>query len=749
MKNFTLFLSVFLISFSAFAQVTFNWEKQSISPGNNLQEMNMVNDSTTLLVGYGRTFVKSADFGLTWDNVPILDPLYDFGDLSINSNGIGYACSGDQKVINNPSGYEPDVYAHGVLLKTIDNGVNWSVFDISVIGEGDDPALNPNAPGCYAMHFRSVEVIDDNTALLGIEWYEHIVSTGSKVSHAGVFKTTDGGASWIAITDNGRYPMAIEIADSSIYFGGNTHLLKTVTGSDVVTDIYPNLIAAAIPADSTLFVNDITIVSESEIYVTTSIDGIFLTIDRGQTFTMLQSGAPTGGNDMYKVNDTVLIVLGSSSKSKASVDSGATWVSCYPGSTVWEIGGVFNDSLYALAKSKVFKIAVTDLISGTYTWVEQVLTDNISLQKMHIFDANRALIIGNDETFMTTDDGGVSWTDVDLPNLFVYGAEYDFSDVSTSEGASYASTRRYKQFDYPTSSQYADIYVHGLIYKSMDYWKTWELLDVSNFGTGTDPSSNPNFLGCYSFSPTELECINDTIVYVYVNWNDTTTGADNKITHSRVFKTINGGDTWDPITKDFGSSYINSIYFLDKDTGFIAGNTILLKTDDGGDSFTDLYPAVAEASPDDSTMFVQEIHYINENEWYLPTAVDGVFATYDGGATYTRFDQTKIAGGSGFYKVDTSTYIVLGTTSKSKISWDKGVTWTNCSPGSSIWGIGGVLNDSLVAMGKTYLYKISLSNLAIPSTETDILTFVLDEQTGDAVINTTDHTILKHIYNLR
>ena len=738
MKNFTLLFLSFFISFSALAQVTFNWETQSISSGNNLQEMNLVNDSTTFLVGYGRTFVKSADLGLTWDKVPVLTPTYDFINLSINSNGIGYACAGDQKVIDNPSDGEPDVYAHGLLLKTIDNGVSWSVTDISAVGTGDDPEFNPNGPGCYALHFYSVEVIDDVTAIIGVAWYQHEVSTGDRLSHSGVFKTVDDGVSWTSVIDNGRYPTAIELADSTIYFGGNTHLLKTVTASDVVTDIYPNLIAAAIPADSTLFVNDITIVNENEVYVTTSVDGIFKTVDWGATFVMLESGAPTGGNDTYKVNDSVLIVLGSSSKSKVSTDSCATWVSCYPGSTCYEIGGVFNDTLYGLGKS-IWKIAVTDLINGTFNWVEQEINEGDNLHKMHIFNTDSALIIGHEETFKITDDGGVTWTEADLPELFVYGAEYDFSAVSTSDSTSYASTRRFKQFDFPSSSEYSDIYGHGLIYKSTDYWKTWDLLDIYDIGTGTDPSANPNMEGCYAVSPTEIECINDSIVLAYVTWNDTTTGADNKTSRSRVFKTIDSGDTWDTVTIDFGSRYVNSIYFINSDTGFIVGNTMLLKTNDGGDSFTDLYPALAEASPDDSTLFLKEIHYIDENEWYLPSSVDGVFSTYDAGVSYTMFD--GIGGGAGFYKLDTSTYIVLGSSTKSKVSWNKGANWTDCYPGSSIWGIAGVLNDSLIGMAKTYLYKIALSDFAMPNSETDILTFALDEQTSDAVINTTDYTI--------
>ena len=732
MKNFTFLFLLFFISFSALAQVDFNWETQSISPDNNLQEMNIVNDTTTILVGYGKTFVKSADLGLTWDNVPVLDPLYDFIDLSINSSGIGYACARDEKVIDNSG--EQDVRAHGLLLKTTDNGVSWTVTDVSAVGTGEDPELNPNAPGCFALHFHSVEVIDDNTAVIGVEWYEYEVSTGDRLDHANAFKTVDGGVSWTAITDNGRYPLAIEVADSSIYFGGKNHLLKTVAGSDVVTDIYPNLIAVVVPEDSTVSVSDITIVSETEIYVTTSVDGIFKTVDRGVTFTMLD-GVSSGSNDMYKVNDSTLVILGTTSKSKVSTDYGATWADCNPGATCYEIGGVFNDSLYGLAKSKILKIAVTDLINGTYTWTEQALGDN-RLQKMHIFDADRVLIIGNDEIFYVTTDAGISWVLADLPELFIYGAQYDFSDISTSGTASYASTRRFLQFE---CADGVNVYGHGLILKSTDYWQTWDIIDVDNIGEGTDPSLNPHVEGCYGLSPSEIECINADTAYVYVNWGDTIAGADNKIYHSRVFKTTDGGDTWTSITEDYGSSYVTSIYFIDDNTGFISGKTILLKTDNGGDSFTDLYPAIYEADESDSTKHLYDIHYIDENEWYIPSSTNGVFATADGGTTFTMFD--GIGGGAGFYKVDTSTYIVLGSDTKSKITWDKGEHWTDCYPGSSVWGIGGVLNDSLVALAKTNLYKIALTNLAIPNAETDILTFVLAGQTGDAVINTTDHTI--------
>jgi hypothetical protein len=89
--------------------------------------------------------------------------------------------------------------------------------------------------------------------------------------------------------------------------------------------------------------------------------------------------------------------------------------------------------------------------------------------------------------------------------------------------------------------------------------------------------------------------------------------------------------------------------------------------------------------------------------------------------------------------VDTSSYVVLGSSTKSKVTWDKGATWTSCYPGSTIWKIGGVLNDQLVALAKGKIFRIPMWNL-MPAGK-DILSFVLAEQASEAVINTDDHTI--------
>jgi len=49
----------------------------------------------------------------------------------------------------------------------------------------------------------------------------------------------------------------------------------------------------------------------------------------------------------------------------------------------------------------------------------------------------------------------------------------------------------------------------------------------------------------------------------------------------RIYKTINGGQTWSVLNT--GYIYLNSLYFTDNNKGFVVGYSGILRTDDGGD----------------------------------------------------------------------------------------------------------------------------------------------------------------------
>lgn len=739
MKKILSFILLLVTPFIASGQFTFEWEEQLISEENNLKGMSIVNDTTTLLAGYGRTFVNSSDLGKTWEKIPLLDPMFDWADISINSSGLGFAVCGDDKVVDNPGGGEPDVYADGVLLKTTDHGATWAVFNITEIGlPEDDPAKFPAAEGCFARHFRSVEVLEDNTVYLSLEWDYHNPVTGETTGMTGTLKTADQ-ATWTPVENGGYYSMFIEAGSSDIYYGGLNHLFRAEAGNDNITDVYPALTTAA--GDATVFINDVTFAANDIAYVVTSTNGIFVTTDRGATFKLLENGAPTGGNDMLLVNDTVWMVLGTGSKSLATRDSGSTWVDCYPGATCYEIGGILNDSIVGLGRSDIHKLAVADAIAGNFTWKSQLIRADENMQKMHITDANNAIIAGYGNTLVATNDGGSSWNDITTPELFVYGASFDFEAVSTAaDTVSWVISKRMYVADYKDNNTVSDLFAHGLVYKTTDLWNSWELIDHTAIGTGTDPAYNPNANGAYGLDPLAVAAIDDKVVYMGARWLDTIAGYANKDEHSNVFKSTDGGASWVTIFNDYEGKVINQILFLDANKGFVIGNNIFQMTADGGQTFTDLYSVlVSTGSPSDDNIFLKSIEYVNADKWYLLSSVDGVFVTEDGGQNFSKLP--SIGGGGGMAVLNDSTIIVLGSSTKSKISWDRGTTWNNCYPGSTIWGIGGILDDQLVALAKSSLYKIPLADLEAPSSEADILSFSLDAQTGAAVIDAGNGTI--------
>lgn len=703
-------LLIFSIPVSSFSQIStpvFNWKVQEISKDNNLQGMSIHDENTGVIAGYGRTFKITTDKGVSWNDVGLLNPKYSFNDLSIKEN-VGYMVGRKSVLVTNPTGGEDNVYVNGILLKTTDNGTTWTLLDLSAIGEGTNTGLNPNAKGCYSLDPYAVLSISNTKAMVFVYWYD--VSSGTRKSHSAVFKTVDGGTKWTAITQDlgGAYINAVKMYGSDIYIGGNKILLKASSENDIVTDIFP---AFSSVAGSTAFINEIRFYN-NEINIQT-LNGTFISNDNGTTFSKI--AGLSGGNDIYKLDNNVTVSLGTSANSKATIDGGTTWISCYPGKNCWEIPGVFNDSLYALSSSVAYKIAVSDLKSGNYKWASINLGDGSSnLQKMHIFDDSRSLIVGSGQIAKMTTNKGISWTDATFPELFKYGGNYDFRSVSSSGNAGYISSRRFRLVDFPSGEDY---YLNGVIFKTEDAWKTWKVLNNKNVGKDepSDASKNPTLKGCYGMDNYTIECVDAKTAYIYVGWFDTISVQKTVTKHSRVFKTNDGGDLWTAVTKDFGSDIVMSIKFSEE-TGYLAGNKILLKTSDGGKIFTDLYPKLTYGT--DSNLVISSITVNSKDEVYFQTSNNkGLFFTSDGGNTFSKLN--GVNGGLDFVVLDNNSLMSVGSSTSNKFTNDGGTAWKDCNLGVPIFAAGKVLNDSLYVLGKSNVYKVAVSDL-------DIKTFVAE-----------------------
>jgi len=344
-------------------------------------------------------------------------------------------------------------------------------------------------------------------------------------------------------------------------------------------------------------------------------------------------------------------------------------------------------------------ISMSQPSNPVFNWKAKEISKNEILQGMSVHDENTAVIAGFGKTFKITNDKGQSWKDAGLLN-----PRLNFNDISIKDKIGYMVARKTVLVDNPDAGE-SDVYVNGVILKTMDGGNSWFLLDSSKIGDGTNPATNPSLAGCVTLTPYSVLCIDDVKALVYVQWYELTSGA--RKTHSAIFKTVDGGDKWTAITKDLGASYVTTMKMVGTDI-YMGGNKILLKGSTTTDTTTDIFPAFSAVAG--SSAYVNEIRSFKSNEIGIVTSSSGFFTTIDGGNTFTKIN--GISGGFDFFKYDDKVMIFLGASSGSKGTIDGGTTWISCSPGKTCVEIPGIFNDSLYTLtNSSIIYKLALNDL--------------------------------------
>ncbi|WP_346863247.1 T9SS type A sorting domain-containing protein [uncultured Draconibacterium sp.] len=702
MKNFTLLLIVCLTAFLGNAQeATFNWEQKTLCDGNKLQKMT-INEDYAAIAGNGNTFVTSSNGGETWNSLNLMKPYYSLTDISIK-NSVGYVVTTREKLYD----ADQDPLVNGVLLKTTNEGATWSVIDTIVFEPSGDPSLSPSAEKCFGLDYTAVATVNDTVAYCAARWYEY--EQGGKEDYSGIFKTSDGGSTWNNISgDLGGTSMSCIVFNGETGFtGGSKQLYRISTATDSLVDIYSQLPYTT----SSTFIYDIDFVSESEVLFTTTRDSIFTSSDLGESFDIIKGAK--GATDIAKINDST-IVLTSSKYLYVSTDNGNNWNSTSLPLTLWEIGCVANDSLFLLAKAAIYKFAVSDVLSGNYVYSTQNVGDN-NLQKTYV-NGDKIIIIGNDLNFLASDDAGISWNPLSIPEIPSLNEIYDnidFYGLSSVGDEAYASVNRHYLVDYPSSSDKNDIYWSGGVFYTDDNWATYKSVDIAKLGKANedDPSANPYHEFCNGVNTSVIHYVGNNVVLLWVDWFDYTTAP--KTEHSRVFKSVDAGKNWTPVTDDLGTKYVKEIQSKG-DTVYIVGKeTLLVSYTAGVDSientteFTNLYPNLDK---DDNEMYLYTITLGSDNEFFITTSNDSCWVTKDGGITFETIG--NMVGAYDFYKFDHNSYIMMGTKG-SIFTNDGGETWTSCDPGKVIYEIGGVYNDKFYALATGDIFTNDIDNFEL------------------------------------
>ncbi|MES2559124.1 MAG: YCF48-related protein [Bacteroidota bacterium] len=150
--------------------------------------------------------------------------------------------------------------------------------------------------------------------------------------------------------------------------------------------------------------------------------------------------------------------------------------------------------------------------------------------------------------------------------------------------------------------------------------------------------------------------------------------------HGCIFKTVNGGNTWDSIPSGT-RSILMSVSFTDSLHGLAVGgtftNSIILKTANGGSSWTTV-------PIQDTTGFLQSIHFPSPLIGYIVGWKGEIFKTTDGGDHWNKQQAVSNDGNLDVFFVDDTTgYVVGGNSAFSGIqkTIDGGLTWVAQSSG--------------------------------------------------------------------
>ncbi len=279
-------------------------------------------------------------------------------------------------------------------------------------------------------------------------------------------------------------------------------------------------------------------------------------------------------------------------------------------------------------------VLVVQFNSTNAQWFLQESNSQRNLKDINIFNEDKVIIVGSYGTIRKTFDGGNNWIIIphdtaDQPNsiFFVNDSIGWMAGAGISWGGGGGAIQKTTDGGSVWTNQYN---FFGISMSSVDF-----LDENIGWAAGTDWGNGPSW-GVFiktTDGGTNWEYLStDTLGGLWfstfflsnnIGWLAGINGWSN----SRIIRTSDGGNSW--FSSDFINVILNSIYFIDQNTGwatgwdFIDSLGVIIKTTDGGESWVSQTTEVNNA--------LNDIYFIDENTGWAVGLGGIILNSSDGG----------------------------------------------------------------------------------------------------------------------
>ena len=617
MKKFSFLFIFIFISLFAFGQS--EWEIRNPYPTtNSLKGGFFLSDQAGWIVGYNGTILHTADGGVSWEkqhsdntesmwNIFFIDDnegwavgwsdIYHTTDAGQNwEKQIKPSWPGDMTdvyFINHDTGWIVGTYK--IVFKTTDGGDNWQRIMSSI---NQDKG------------FYSVAFTDEL----------HGCAVGGSITNGNegfIMKTDDGGLSWTETTpeENARYNKITFLNDTTAWVcGENGELLKTIDGGSTWT--HHNINYA--------YFNDIHFFDEQR-GVALMYTSIIQTADGGETW-----GDPIDIDNYHLFSlralasgaDNHLVAVGFDGYITKSVDGGNTWekVSKGPTQSISQIG-FFNESDgFAVTTSSMLGSLLRSSDGGK-TWDYDTTIENGPFYKMQVLGDNSCFLLSTTGQMVKTVDGANTWSVSNVPDVTVRYADMQFADNQTGYMCADSSVlvksidggESWDQIDFTENYHFSNLFFVDANHGWLVDWDGKQILETSDGGINWETST--------------LEA--DGLVYqpIDIFFKDENVGfASTK--EGVLFKSLDGGSTWEKSYVFEESSISGKIYFTSDQEGWYLSMNTVWHTSDGGITWT---------NPTTFEVHLYNFYFLNDGRGWI-TGQSGLVA-WNG--SFVNIDEVK------------------------------------------------------------------------------------------------------------